>query len=205
MVAGSSPARPTDDAVQVSADRLAVALVLLASRRRGERRRGSVAEPHAGGASFTATVAYAVDRDTLRIREADGDLAYVRLIGIDSPESVKPDTPQECGGEAASESMDELAPEGAAVRLVFDGEREDNYGRTLAHAYVGGRQLELAQLRRGWAEVYRYHDRTFRGLARYYALEDQAEAARRGVWDVRRRLPLGSRLTVSSPRDSGGG
>jgi micrococcal nuclease len=133
-------------------------------------------------AGFTATIAYVVDGDTLRIREADGNLAYVRLLGIDSPESVKPDTPVECGGKQASESMEELAPEGAKVRLAFDGEREDNYGRTLAHAYVNGRQLELAQLRRGWAEIYRYHDRTFRGLARYYALEEQAEAARRGVW-----------------------
>jgi micrococcal nuclease len=133
-------------------------------------------------AAFTATVAYAVDGDTLRIREADGNFAYVRLIGIDSPESVKPETPTECGGQEASESMDQLVPESAQVRLVFDGEREDNYGRTLAHAYVGGRQLELAQLRRGWAEVYRYHNRTFRGLARYYALEDQAQAGGRGVW-----------------------
>jgi micrococcal nuclease len=138
--------------------------------------------PTTRATSFTATIAYAVDGDTLRIEEADGDLAYVRLIGIDSPESVKPDTPVECGGKEASESMDEMAPEGATVRLVFDGEREDNYGRTLAHAYVNGRQLELAQLRRGWAEIYRYHGRTFRGLSRYYALEDQAKAAHRGVW-----------------------
>lgn len=123
-----------------------------------------------------------VDGDTLRIRETDGDLTYVRLIGIDSPESVKPDTPVECGGKQASESIEQLAPEGAKVRLVFDGEREDNYGRMLAHAYANGRQLELAQLRRGWAEIYRYHGRTFRGLARYYSLEEQAEAAGRGVW-----------------------
>jgi len=136
----------------------------------------------AEAAGFTATVAYAVDGDTLRVREADGDLIYVRLIGIDSPESVKPNTPPECGGEDASRSMDQLAPEGAKVRLVFDGEREDNFGRTLAHAYVKGRQLELAQLRGGWAEIYRYHDRTFRGLARYYSLQDQAKAAGRGVW-----------------------
>jgi micrococcal nuclease len=143
---------------------------------------GAVPTATPRASAFTATVAYAVDGDTLRIRETDGDLAYVRLIGIDSPESVKPDTPVECGGKEASESMDQLAPEGAKVRLVLDGEREDNYGRTLAHAYVGGRQLELAQLRRGWAEIYRYHDRTFAGLARYYALQDQAKAAGRGVW-----------------------
>jgi micrococcal nuclease len=133
-------------------------------------------------ASFTATIAYAVDGDTLRIEEADGDLEYVRLIGIDTPESVKEGTPVECGADAAGRSMDALAPEGATVRLVYDGERQDNYGRILAHAYVDGRQLELAQLRRGWAYVYRYHGRTFAGLSRYYADESKARSEDRGVW-----------------------
>src|ERR1700709_316582 len=54
---------------------------------------------------FTATVAYAVDGDTLRIREADGDPAYVRLVGIDTPEDVKPGSPVECGSKAAAQSM----------------------------------------------------------------------------------------------------
>jgi endonuclease YncB( thermonuclease family) len=36
--------------------------------------------------SFRATIAYAVDGDNLRIEEPDGDLAYVRLVGIDTPE-----------------------------------------------------------------------------------------------------------------------
>jgi len=173
-MAGLSPTSPRTVA-GLSLIACLVVLAILAAR-------SAPAAPPAEASALTATVAYAVDGDTLRIREADGDLAYVRLIGIDSPESVKPDTPPECGSGAASRSMDQLAPEGAKVRLVFDGEREDGYGRTLAHAYVGGRQLELAQLRRGWAEVYRYHGRTFRGLARYYALQDQAEAAGRGVW-----------------------
>jgi micrococcal nuclease len=128
------------------------------------------------------TIAYAVDGDTLRVREADGELAYVRLIGIDSPESVKPGTPVECGAEAASRSMDRLAPEGARVFLQFDGERHDAYGRILAHAFVGDRQLETAQLRRGWAEVYRFDGRTFTGLAAFYRAQASARAAGRGVW-----------------------
>jgi micrococcal nuclease len=129
-----------------------------------------------------AAIAYAVDGDTLRIEEADGDPEYVRLIGIDSPESVKPDTPPECGAEAASRSMERLAPEGAEVTLRYDGERQDGYGRILAHAYVGGRQLELVQLKRGWAYVYRYHGRTFAGLSRFYAAQDRARSEGRGVW-----------------------
>jgi micrococcal nuclease len=142
---------------------------------------GAIAEARRAP-SFTATIAYAVDGDTLRIEESDGELQYVRLLGIDTPEDVKDDYPTECGAKAAARSMEALAPEGATVRLVYDGELEDNYGRILAHAYVNGRQLELAQLKRGWAYVYRYHGRTFAGLARYYAAADRARSEGLGVW-----------------------
>ncbi len=61
-------------------------------------------------ASFHATIAYAVDGDTLRIREPGGELAYVRLVGIDTPEDVKPGYPSECASKAAARSMEALAP-----------------------------------------------------------------------------------------------
>lgn len=139
-----------------------------------------------GGTSgvLRATIAYAVDGDTLRVRETDGDLAYVRLVGIDSAEDVKPGAPVECGSRAAARSMDGLAPEGAPVVLRYDSVagREDVYGRILAHAWVHGRSLELAQLRRGWAYVYRYHGQPFDGMGRFYAAQAAARAADRGVW-----------------------
>lgn len=134
--------------------------------------------------ALTAAVAYAVDGDTLRVRLPDGSLEYVRLVGIDTPEDVKPDTPVECGGRAAATSMDRLAPEGAAVRLLLDSvaDEHDRYGRLLAHAFIGGRQLEVLQLRRGWAEVYRYDGQRFDGLARFDRAQASARRAGRGVW-----------------------
>jgi micrococcal nuclease len=141
-----------------------------------------IADAHRSPAAFAGTIAYAVDGDTLRVEESDGELQYVRLIGIDTPEDVKPGYPTECGSKAAARSMEALAPEGASVRLVYDGEREDDYGRILAHAYVGGRQLELAQLKSGWAYVYRYDGRTFAGLKRFYAAQDRARSEGLGVW-----------------------
>jgi micrococcal nuclease len=135
-------------------------------------------------ATFHATISYAVDGDTLRIREPDGALAYVRLVGIDTPEDVRPGYPTECGARAAARSMDRLAPEGAAVTLRYDSvaDHEDVYGRILAHAFVGGHQLELAQLQRGWAYVYRYDEQRFDGLPRFEAAASQARSAGRGVW-----------------------
>jgi micrococcal nuclease len=133
-----------------------------------------------------AVIAYAVDGDTLRVRLASGELAYVRLVGIDTPEDVRPGTPTECGSLDAAASMRALAPEGASVALRRDSvaDAEDRYGRILAHAFIGGRQLELAQLRRGWAEVYRFQGQRFDGLARFERAQRSARLADRGVWSA---------------------
>jgi endonuclease YncB( thermonuclease family) len=80
--------------------------------------------------------------------------------------------------------MERLAPEGASVRLRYDSvaDQEDAYGRILAHALIDGRQLELAQLRRGWAHVYRYDSQHFDGLAGFRAAQATARTDRRGAW-----------------------
>jgi micrococcal nuclease len=135
-------------------------------------------------AVLTGEVDRFVDGDTLLVYVDGGDREYVRLVGIDTPEDVKEDSPVECGSRQAARSMAQLAPEGARVVLRIDsvaGER-DRFGRLLAHAFVGGRQLEVVQLRRGWAEIYRYRDQRFEGLERFEAAEAAAERADRGVW-----------------------
>jgi endonuclease YncB( thermonuclease family) len=158
-----------------------LSLVVLASVGCGAAGR---AEGGGGRSASRAVVSYAVDGDTLRVQLPSGHLAYVRLVGIDTPESVRPGEPVECGAEAASESMHALAPKGASVVLRSDSvaDAEDRYGRLLAHAFIAGRQLELAQLRRGWAEVYRFQGQRFDGLARFERAEDLARRAGRGVW-----------------------
>jgi micrococcal nuclease len=142
------------------------------------------AAPSLAGLPLRAQVAYAVDGDTLRVRLASGTLLYVRSVGIDTPEEVRPGTPVECGAPAAAASMRELAPEGRAVLLRADpvaGEC-DAYGRLLAHAFFGRRQVELAQVRRGWAYVYRFGGQRFAGLASFLAAQGSARAMGRGVW-----------------------
>jgi|GEM_PF-5621671 len=96
--------------------------------------------PEGTSGGFRATVAYAVDGDTLRIREADGGLAYVRLVGIDTPEDVRPGSPVECGSREAARSMDHLAPEGAGVRRIA------SLGATVE---LAGQDIEDARIRPG--------------------------------------------------------
>ncbi len=81
-----------------------------------------------------AVVQRVVDGDTI-IVETGGVEERVRLIGIDTPESVKPGTEVECYGKEASEQTKDLLPEGTEVVLERDVEARDRYDRLLAYVH----------------------------------------------------------------------
>ena len=82
-------------------------------------------------------VTHVVDGDTIDVSMPDGSDETVRYIGIDTPETVKPDTPVQCGGPKAH-AVNERLVGGRSVTLRFDAERRDVYGRLLAYVYLPG-------------------------------------------------------------------
>ena len=82
-----------------------------------------------------ARVTHVVDGDTIDVAMPDGDEETVRYVGIDTPETVKPDTPVQCGGPKAH-AVNERLVGGRSVTLRFDAERRDVYGRLLAYVYL---------------------------------------------------------------------
>ena len=110
---------------------------------------GDAAAPAPPG---TATLTRVVDGDTIRVR-IGGREEPVRLVGIDTPESVKPGTPVQCFALAASARTKALLPKGSAVRLERDVEERDRYGRLLAYVYRARDDLfvNLALVREGYA------------------------------------------------------
>lgn len=96
-----------------------------------------------GPASATALVTRVIDGDTIEAR-IDGELEDVRLIGVDTPETVQPDEPVQCFGPRAS-AFTHRQLEGKQVRLVFGVERRDVYGRLLAYVYVGDSTLDVSR------------------------------------------------------------
>ncbi|MFR9296159.1 MAG: thermonuclease family protein [Aedoeadaptatus pacaensis] len=79
------------------------------------------------------TVKRVVDGDTLIID--DGADTRVRLIGVDTPETVKPRGRVEPWGKEASDFSKKTLT-GKAVFLEYDEEKEDRYGRTLAYIWT---------------------------------------------------------------------
>jgi micrococcal nuclease len=140
----------------------------------------------------TARVIHVVDGDTIEVELPDGSSEDVRYIGIDTPETVKPGTPVECGGPRAHEVNERLVGR-RMVTLRFDAERRDVYGRLLAYVYLprgrpGGRSLfvnaELA--RRGLARTLTIPPNdSFAPL--FARLAERAGVRGRGLWG---RCPL---------------
>lgn len=87
----------------------------------------------ASGATSGVTVKRVVDGDTLIID--DGKDTRVRLIGVDTPETVKPRGRVEPWGKEASD-FSKKALTGKSVYLEYDEEKEDHYGRTLAYIWT---------------------------------------------------------------------
>jgi len=109
-----------------------------------------------------------------------GQTYSVRLTGIDTPESVKPDAPIECFGREASAALEAFLGN-RVVRLVDDIENVDGYDRLLRYVYVGEEMANARLVANGYAHAYHYapnlrHSRLFEELQR------DARKADRGLW-----------------------
>jgi micrococcal nuclease len=154
-----------------------LALVVISDR--GDDRGPAEPPGTAGSRSVRAQVSRVIDGDTVEVR-IGGHEDEVRYIGIDTPETVKPGTPVQCFGPEASAFNHRLV-EGRFVRLVFDRERRDVYGRLLAYVYVGREFVNARLVRGGYARTLTIppnigHAGLFHRLAR------SAGQAGRGIW-----------------------
>ena len=125
------------------------------------------------------------------IRVVDGDTMVispnekVRLIGVDTPESVHPKKALECFGKDAAQ-FTRAVVEGKTVRLMFDEinqrtQHKDKYGRTLAYAYLDdGQMLNRELIRQGYGRAYTRFP--FHHLAEFRVLEREARQRAIGLW-----------------------
>jgi micrococcal nuclease len=95
---------------------------------------GAPVTVHADTAATTAVVLKVVDGDTVDIVDDVRGRLRVRLLGIDTPETKKPNYTIGCWGPEASQFAQETLL-GQRVALIPDPtqDRTDRYGRTLAY------------------------------------------------------------------------
>jgi micrococcal nuclease len=122
-----------------------------------------------------------VDGDTVDVTRA-GRTLTIRLIGIDTPETVHPTEPVECFGPEATEfATRRLLGEPATLEFDPSQGRLDYYGRTLAYVWTGDSLFNRDAVRRGYALEYTY-DTTYRWQREFQRAEASARSDRLGVW-----------------------
>ena len=158
---------------------LAVA-ILVAAAALWLHHRAAVSGPPAAG-----TVVRVVDGDTVVVAAGGGSGFRVRLLGIDTPETVDPHRPAGCYGSEASAYTKHLLT-GRRVRLVYDSQLQDVYGRWLAYVYLHRASrpdlfVNARLVSDGYARTLSIPPNTAHA-AELAALERSAAVAGRGLW-----------------------
>lgn len=102
--------------------------------------------------TLTAKVKRVVDGDTLVV-DLNGQEERVRLIGVDTPESVHPDDTKNIEAGKIASDFTKSKLEGKEVELEFDVQERDHYGRLLAYVYLDGVMFNKTLLEEGYARV----------------------------------------------------
>lgn len=144
------------------------------------------ADSRAAGGDWTpnAVVERIVDGDTL-VARIGGRSETVRLIGIDTPESVAPTRPVQCFGEEASLYLAGLLPAGSGITLVRDVEARDAYDRVLGYIVRSrdGLFVNLELVTAGYAAAFNYPPNDHYATA-FARAEAEAVAGGRGLWSA---------------------
>ncbi len=144
---------------------------------------GTVPHASARAAREAASVVRVVDGDTVEVR-LNGRIEKIRLIGLNTPESVDPRRPVECFGREASARAKALLPSSLRVELEPDlsqGNR-DRYVRLLRYIWLpDGRNFAAVMIGEGYGFEYTYR-LPYRYQERFRAAQRDAREHARGLW-----------------------
>lgn len=144
-----------------------------------------------------------VDGDTLSIN-IDGKTQTLRLIGIDTPETVHPSKPVECFGIEASNKAKEVLTY-QSVRIEKDSTQGDydKYNRLLAYVFLeDGTNFNKMMVEEGYAYEYTYN-LPYKYQSEFKQAEEQAKALKKGLWaDDACQEEVTQAQTVSTPEST---
>ncbi|NUT73094.1 thermonuclease family protein [Pseudarthrobacter sp. C4D7] len=161
---------------------------------------GLVAGSFAAGAAANAgsgTVVRVIDGDTLVVSINNGDHT-IRLLNIDTPETKDPNQPVECLGPEASKYLEGLLPKGTQVRLEFDAERHDKYGRTLAGVFTADGSLVNAKIAQQGLGIPVEYSGNRKFLPPVTAAYEEARAANAGLFSESTGCTLPAQLAETT-------
>ncbi|WP_228485667.1 thermonuclease family protein [Thermaerobacillus caldiproteolyticus] len=120
-----------------------------------------------------AEVVKVVDGDTLRVKVGKKE-ETVRMLLIDTPESVHPTKPVQPFGLEASRYVKSLLPKGTNIELELDVRERDKYGRLLAYVWFGNTMVNELLLKKGYARVAYVFEPNTKYVDEFRKIQDEA-------------------------------
>lgn len=160
---------------------IAIIIVVAVCQQFGWINTGQAAQTVSQAQPGLYAVSHFVDGDTIVV-DMNGHDETIRMIGIDTPETHKPNTPVQCYGPAASAYTKNLIGN-QKVRLESDptNQNRDRYGRLLRYVYLpDGRMVEEELAKNGYAFAYRQFPAVH--LKQLIQDEEDAHANFKGLW-----------------------
>jgi endonuclease YncB( thermonuclease family) len=128
-----------------------------------------------------AHVVHVADGDTFKV-DVGGKQEDVRMLLVDTPETVKPGTPAMPKGKEASDYT-KATLSNQEVKLYFEGDKKDKYGRLLAYVEVGGKDYNKELLEKSFAQMRYTNKGRYSRNKEYTKAEAIASMLKRGVWE----------------------
>ena len=120
-----------------------------------------------------------VDGDTFEVK-LRGQKEKIRMIGIDTPETKKPNTPvMYYGQEAYAYTKKRL--EKKRVELEWDVDQRDQYGRMLAYVWIGDELLNRTLVQEGYARIYTFPPNV-KYVEQFKKDQEEARKQKKGLW-----------------------
>lgn len=130
------------------------------------------------------TINRVIDGDTVEVKMPDGEKESVRLLLMDTPESVHPNKPKQPYGDKSSEYAEKKLPEGKKVKLEYDGPKRGTYDRLLAYVWVDGENFNKKMLEKGYARYAYEYDPPYKYQDEFQVAEREAEKENKRIWSI---------------------
>lgn len=131
----------------------------------------------------TATVDHVIDGDTVKVTIGN-QTETIRMLLIDTPESVHPTKPVQPFGREASNYLKEMLPNGTKVELEYDVEKRDKYDRLLAYIWLDGKMMNEVLVEKGFARVAYIYEPNTKYETRLKKVEETAKKEKIGIWSI---------------------
>jgi micrococcal nuclease len=131
-----------------------------------------------------AIVKAVIDGDTFKAEFSNGEVETIRLLLIDTPETVSPNVPEQPYGKEASDFLKRHLIRHSVVEIEKGIEERDKYNRLLAYVWRDGKNINKALLEEGLARVAYIYEPNTKYLNEFKRAERKAKEERKGIWSI---------------------